>query len=117
MLYSPRVTSREVNITFYQRTLLGTSANQKRYYLKPYINMHNPSLVNGKEKVKQMCTPFSHDIPRGESTIRTIFVHRSLYITPYNYHVTWCQLSIASGRHLAEVPVATVIIINCYINT
>ena len=31
MLYSQRVTSREVNITFYQRTLLGTSANQKRH--------------------------------------------------------------------------------------
>jgi hypothetical protein len=30
MLYSPRVTSREVIITFYQRTLLGTSANQKK---------------------------------------------------------------------------------------
>jgi len=28
MLYSPRVTSREVNITFYQRTFLGASANQ-----------------------------------------------------------------------------------------
>jgi len=36
MLYSPRVTSREVNITFYQRTLLGISANQKRHYLKSY---------------------------------------------------------------------------------
>ena len=31
-------TSREVNITFYQRTLLGTSANQKRHYLKSYNN-------------------------------------------------------------------------------
>jgi len=28
----------EVNITFYQRTLLGTSANQKRHYLKSYNN-------------------------------------------------------------------------------
>ena len=42
MLYSPRVTSREVITTFYQRTLL---ANQKRHYLKSYNNiryiMHN----------------------------------------------------------------------------
>jgi hypothetical protein len=29
-----------LNITFYQRTLLGTSANQKRYYLKSYNNIH-----------------------------------------------------------------------------
>ena len=36
MLYAPRVTLREVNITFYQRTLLGTSANQKIHYLKSY---------------------------------------------------------------------------------
>jgi len=36
MLYSPSVMSREVNITFYQRTFLGTSANQKRHYLKLY---------------------------------------------------------------------------------
>ena len=70
-----------------------------------------------KKNKKKNCTPFSHDIPPGESTIRSIFVQRSLYITPYNYHVTWCQLSIASGRHLAEVPVATVIIITSYINT
>jgi hypothetical protein len=28
--------SREVNITIYQRTFLGTSANQKRHYLKSY---------------------------------------------------------------------------------
>ena len=38
MLYSPRVMSREVNITFDQRTFLGTSANQKRHYLKSYNN-------------------------------------------------------------------------------
>ena len=36
MLYSPRVMSRGVNITFYQRTLLRTSANQRRHYLKSY---------------------------------------------------------------------------------
>jgi hypothetical protein len=40
MLYSPRVTSHEVIITFYQRTLLGTSANQKRHYLKSYNNIY-----------------------------------------------------------------------------
>jgi len=39
MLYSPRVMSREVNIAFYQRTFLGTSANQKRHYLKSYSNI------------------------------------------------------------------------------
>jgi hypothetical protein len=38
VIYSPRFTSREVIITFYQRTLLGTSANQKRHYLKSYYN-------------------------------------------------------------------------------
>jgi hypothetical protein len=36
MLYSPHVMWHEVNITFYQRTLLWTSANQKRHYLKLY---------------------------------------------------------------------------------
>ena len=36
MLYSPRVISREGNITLYQRTFLGTSDNQKRHYLKSY---------------------------------------------------------------------------------
>jgi hypothetical protein len=40
MLYSPCVTSHEVIITFYQRTLLGTSANQKRHYLKSYNNVN-----------------------------------------------------------------------------
>ena len=35
MLYSQRVI-----ITFYQRTLLGTSANQKRHYLKSYNNVN-----------------------------------------------------------------------------
>ena len=49
MLYSPRVTSREVIITFYQRTLLGTSANQKRHYLKSYNNnkyyISHPSII------------------------------------------------------------------------
>ena len=40
MLYSLRVTSHEVIITFYQRTLLGTSANQKRHYLKSYNNVN-----------------------------------------------------------------------------
>ena len=38
MLYSPRIMSHEVNIMFYQRTLLGMSANQKRQYLKSYNN-------------------------------------------------------------------------------
>ena len=41
MLYSPRVTSRDVNITFYQRTLLGMSANQKRHYLKSFNKNNN----------------------------------------------------------------------------
>jgi hypothetical protein len=36
MLCSTLVT---LNITFYQRTLLGTSANQKRHYLKSYNNI------------------------------------------------------------------------------
>jgi len=40
MLYSPRVTSREVNIAFDQRMLLGTSANQKRHYLKSYNKIY-----------------------------------------------------------------------------
>jgi hypothetical protein len=31
-------TSREVNITFFKRTLTGTSANRKRHYLKSYNN-------------------------------------------------------------------------------
>jgi hypothetical protein len=43
MLYSLRVTSREVIITFYQRTLLGTLANQKKYYLKSYNNIYKTS--------------------------------------------------------------------------
>ena len=38
MLYSPLVTFCMVIITFYQRTLLGASANQKRHYLKSYNN-------------------------------------------------------------------------------
>jgi hypothetical protein len=37
-LCSPLVTFCALNITFYQRTLLGTSANQKRHYLKSYNN-------------------------------------------------------------------------------
>ena len=37
MSYSPHFMSREMYITLYQRTLLGTSANQKRHYLKSYI--------------------------------------------------------------------------------
>jgi hypothetical protein len=40
ILYSLCVMSREVIITFYQRTLLGTSANQKRHYLKSYNNVN-----------------------------------------------------------------------------
>jgi len=43
MLYSPCVTSREVIITLYQRTLLGTSANQKKHYLKSYNNIYKTS--------------------------------------------------------------------------
>ena len=38
ILCSTIVTFCALNITFYQRTLLGTSANQKRYYLKLYNN-------------------------------------------------------------------------------
>ena len=38
MLCSTLVTFCALNITFYQRTLLGTSANQKRHYLKSYNN-------------------------------------------------------------------------------
>ena len=38
MLYAPRIMSHEVKIMFYQRMLLGTSANQKRQYLKSYNN-------------------------------------------------------------------------------
>ena len=47
MLYSPRVTSREVIITFYQRTLLGTSANQKIHYLKSYNSINTLPLDEG----------------------------------------------------------------------
>ena len=36
MLCSTLVTFCTLNITFYQRTLLGTSANQKKHYLKSY---------------------------------------------------------------------------------
>jgi hypothetical protein len=39
MLYSPLVTCCVLNITFYQRTLLVTSANQKLNYLKSYHNI------------------------------------------------------------------------------
>ena len=39
MSYSPHIMSHEMNITLYQRTLLGTSANQKRHYLKSYNNI------------------------------------------------------------------------------
>jgi len=35
-MFTSRDFLRALNITFYQRTLLGTSANQKRYYLKSY---------------------------------------------------------------------------------
>jgi hypothetical protein len=45
MLYSPLVTFCALNITFYQRTLLGTSANQKRHYLKSYNNIECLLLV------------------------------------------------------------------------
>jgi hypothetical protein len=38
MLCSTLVTFCALNIAFYQRTLLGTSANQKRHYLKSYNN-------------------------------------------------------------------------------
>jgi hypothetical protein len=34
----------------------------------PGVIIHNPSFVTRKEKYKKNCTPFSHDIPRGEST-------------------------------------------------
>ena len=39
MLCSPLETFCALNITFYQRTLPGTSANQKRHDLKSYNNM------------------------------------------------------------------------------
>jgi hypothetical protein len=39
MLYSPHVTSHEMNIKLYQRTLLGTSANHKRHYLNSYNSL------------------------------------------------------------------------------
>ena len=42
MLYSPPLTSCEVNIVFYQRSLLGTSANHnKKQYLKSYNNVRD----------------------------------------------------------------------------
>ena len=40
MLYSPLVTFCAVITTFYQRTLLGASVNQKRHYLKSYNKCH-----------------------------------------------------------------------------
>ena len=39
MLCSTLVTFCALNITFYQRTLLGASANHKRHYLKSYNNI------------------------------------------------------------------------------
>ena len=52
MLYSPLVTFCTVIITFYQRTLLGVSANQKRHYLKSYNN--NVCLIPVKTDVGQV---------------------------------------------------------------
>jgi hypothetical protein len=45
MLNSPRLTSREVNLMLYQRLLLGTSANQKRHYLKSYNKIQLQTLL------------------------------------------------------------------------
>jgi hypothetical protein len=39
MLYLPRVTSCEVNILLYQRTLLGKVIESERHYLKSYNNI------------------------------------------------------------------------------
>jgi hypothetical protein len=49
------VTFCEVIITFYQRTLLGMSANQKRHYLKSYNNVAKLKMTHEFEIQVQIC--------------------------------------------------------------
>jgi len=70
------VTFCALNITFYQRTLLGASANQKRHYLKSYNKLYSSLKILFCSHMKD--TLFPQEI---------YFVHSIYYFVSTTYHL------------------------------
>ena len=107
MLYSPRVTSCEVIITFYQRTLLGTSANQKRHYLKSYNNIYYHMLYTDLLLSLGQHYTSSHVIYWFITITWSTLYNITCYILIYYYHLVniihlqmlYTDLLLSLGQH------------------
>jgi hypothetical protein len=94
ILFSHLVTFCVLIITFYQRTLLGTSANQKRHYLKSYNKFYcsiNKLSISVNTRINQPMEPDIHLGCHGEYHVPR--VDQSLY-SPHSTLVTFCALNI-----------------------